>query len=454
MGIAGPLYYFYPTATFTSLINIQDIYANVYYFLHDVGRLILLFSCVSGIATVISILWSAATSLLKTKSGRKMLDYPQQQNETKTVMPRNKWHKATSMKALAFIFILLITGQFLVYVGPLTLQNVAFDIDGYNIVDGNRVNVTYRIRSGDYPMDVQILAMPLASKPMDKEIFVYYDDEYPVSLVPRPYWFGFVEHITVELQLRGYNGSIKVVNAEELEEGMRNNDSIVIMASGVFPDTVYNGNDSLVTNWLQSGGSLIWIGDVVGYYVGHRGKEVGPYEDNPGWEGQNQTLGFSLLKEYLNVNERIADTHSNFSDALDLRYSDALLGASVDEVEEHGGVVLGKTTSSNDKRTSIAYVPVGKGHLIVFGGGIGRTFSVTGEDVAAQDMAQILCSGFLFYKGNLTYTTLEFGKNELKKGNIVTFYGECESLKGVIIVAFSKNPYVRFFTRQILVIDG
>ena len=452
MGIGGPLYYFYPTAIFTSLINIQSIYANVYCFLHEAGTLILLFSCVLGIITVISILKSAVASLLRTKSRTRMFDYPQQRNKKKMSMSRNKWRSVTPMKVLAFTFVLLITGQLLVYVGPLTLQNVTFSIVGCNFVGVNSVDVQYRIRSGDYPTDVQILAMPLMCKPVDKEVLIYYDEDYPVSFVPQHCWFGFVEHITVELQLRGYNGSMRIVNAEELKQGMQNNDAIAIMASGVFPDTVYDGNESLVANWLQSGGSLIWVGDVVGYYVGHKGKELGAYEDSPGWEAQNQTLGFSLLNEYLSLNERLADMPSLFSDALDLRYSDALLGASVNEVNEHEGVVLGKTTSSKDERTSIAYVPVGKGHLILFGGGIGRTFSVTGEDVLAQDVAQIICSWFLFSTGNLRCTTLELGKNELRTENLnVTFYEEDENLKGVIVVAFSKNPYVRFFTREVLV---
>jgi len=455
MGIGGPLYVFYPTAIFTSLMNVQSIYATVYSFLHGIGAFLLLFSCISGIITVVSILKSAVASLLKTKSRTRMVGYSEQRDKKKVPTPRNGWHKTVSMKVLAFTFILLITGQFLVYVGPLTLQNVAFTIDGYNFVDENRVEVQYSIRSGDYPVDVQILAMPLAYRPVDKELFIYYDDEYPVSFVPRHFWFGFVEHLTVELQLKGYNGSVRIVDAEGLKTGMQNNDSIVIMASGVFPDTVYGGNESLVANWLHSGGSLVWIGDVLGYYVGHKGKDLGTDEDSPGWEAQNQTLGFSLLNKPLSANERMADTSSMFSNALNLRYSDALLGASVDEVQKHGGVVLGKTTSSDDKRTSIAYVPVGKGHLTLFGGSIGGAFSVFGEDVVAQDVAQILCSWFLFSTGNLTCTTIEFGRNELKTGRIsVASYGAGQNLEGVIIVAFSKNPYVRFFARQALINDS
>jgi len=165
-------------------------------------------------------------------------------------------------------------------------------------------------------------------------------------------------------------------------------------------------------------------------------------------------LGFALFNGTLKENERFAAVSSNFSEALDLRYPDAFVGASVSEVLKHGGLVLGKITVSEDVRTSIAYVLVGSGHLILFGGGVGRAFTATGEDVIAHDIAQILCSGFPFSTEIVAYNLHELDRNYEENGSISVTLPDGEDTTGVIVAAFSKSPYVRFFTRRFYPINN
>jgi len=459
IGLSGPLFFFYPLAIFTPFLSVETIYTNVYYFEHVGGWVILLISGVSGMVVLMLCLKDTMMLFLKAGSKSEMLDNTQRgkRGNGKHLSLKFKWHM-NPLRVLTLVLMVLIIGQFLAYSRLLMRQDVNFYVYSANGQDENDVKIEYRVKSGGYPIDIQIFVTPVTSMhqgTVDKEVFIYYDEDYPSSLVGRAGWIGLLDHIPVELELRGYNGSIKIVNATELKSTMQENyNSIVIIPSGVFPDTVHTKSESLVGSWLRSGGTLIWIGDMFAYFSGHKGNGVETFSEDNGCAAQNLTLGFILFNGTLKESERFATFSSNFSDALDLRYPDALVGASVSEIRKHKGVVLGKTTSSEDARTSIAYIPVGGGHLILFGGGVGRAFTATGEDVIAHDIAQILCSGFPFSTGIAAYNFHELDRNEEKNGSINMALPEGEYIKGVIVAAFSKSPYVRFFTRRFYPVNG
>lgn len=452
IGLSGPLFFLYSLAVFTPTLNVETIYANVYYFEHVGGWVVLLVSGVSGMVVLMLCLKDAMMVFLKAGSKAKILDNAQQRRRGNDKLLSLKFRLHTNpLKVLTLVFIVLITGQFLAHARLLKCQDVDFDVYSIN-EDENSIKIEYRVKSGGYPINIQIFATPVTSTPQgaaDKEVFIYYDEDYASSLVGRAGWIGLLDHIPVELELKGYNGSIKIVNATELKNVMQeNHNSIVIIPSGVFPDTVHTKNKTLVGSWLRLGGTLIWIGDRFAYFSGYKGKIVETFSESDSCAAQKLTLGFILFNGTLEENIRFAAVSSNFSSALDLRYPDALVGASVSEILKHDGAVLGKMTNSGDARTSIAYVPVGDGHLVLFGGGVGRAFTATGEDVIAHDIAQILCSGFPFSTRVAAYNLRELDRNEEEDGSINLALSEGEEIKGVMIVAFSRSPYVRFFTRR------
>jgi hypothetical protein len=263
-----------------------------------------------------------------------------------------------------------------------------------------------------------------------------------------------LDHAPVELRLRGYNGPIKVVDAEELRTIMETNyDSVIIIPSGVFPDTVHRPNRSLVGNWLRSGGTLIWMGDAFGYLSGRRDGSMELFSEDNYSKIQNRILGFELFHESSEV-ERYASISSSFSSALDLQYTDAFVGALVSNVLKFGGIVLGKITESENVRASITYLPVGSGHLILFGGGIARAFTANGEDVIAHDIAQILCSGFPFASGESAFNLHELDRDEVRQASLDVPLPQNQNVTGIMISAFSKSPYSRFFSRQFCPIGG
>lgn len=453
IGLSGLLFFFYPLAAFTHLLNIDAIYANVYFFEHSGGWVILVVSGILGAFTLILCLRDTLKSLLKTDHEIKTAHFPrQEQQENHSSSPlRFRSYALGSSRLLILVVAILMIGQTMVYTQPLIQQRPTLYVRSINASNVDHVKVDYSLTSGSFPVDMQVFTTPLTYSPnsfSNMEILIYYDKDYPSSFVSEAGWIGLLDHIPIELELGGYNGSVRIVNAVELQHRMqKGHEFTVIIPSGVLPDTLHAKNETSVGDWLRSGGTMIWIGDAFAYLSGQKGRVTEPFSAGNYSQIQNQVLGFTLFNETSKESERFAYEPSTFSEALDLRFPDALVGPYVSEVLKNGGLVFGRTTAQN-VRTSIAYVPVGSGSLILFGGGVGRAFTATGEDVVAHDIAQILCSGFPFSTAIAEYRTYELNRWEDKSASITVALPEDENVTGILVVGFSKSPYVRFFARQ------
>jgi Gpi18-like mannosyltransferase len=450
IGKTGPLFYFYPVAMYTRLIGVGSVYSSANFFKNGGGLIIVLVSGIVGVIALLSCLVDAFIYLFGHAKLHTSLEQPQnasQLNDGRVFLERRKWTVDPS-KVLTFVFVFLLIGQILAFAQPLVQQNVSFStVYVENLLD-NRVRIGYCVKSGSYPVNLQVFATSEMKETVEKTVFVYYDDAYPSSLVTKAGWTGILDHAPIELQLRGYKGAINIVNADELGRVMEQDyDSIIMIPSGVFPETVYAQNESIVHNWLEAGGTLIWMGDVFACLTGLRNGSLEHFLGTNFTQVQNQILGFAPIGEP-SGQSTFATIQSGFSNALDLQYPDASIGALVSEVVKSHGLVLGEITNSTDARTSISSIPVGNGHLLLFGGGIGTVFTSTGEDVIAHDIAQILCSGVLFSTGVYAFSSYELEKNEIKASSLDVSTPQDQNITGIIIVAFSKSPYDRYFTEQ------
>jgi Gpi18-like mannosyltransferase len=459
IGIGGLLFFFRPLAVFTSLISVNTVYSSISFF-ENYGWPILFTSGILGTIVIILCLEDTLRFLLKKENkSQTVIDHGEGKlKDNENLSLKIHWNSVNPSKILALVLVVLVLGQSLAFLLPLAQQNANFQIQNINFANGKSAVLNYTVKSAGYPLDIQVSATPSTSilhGAIDKEVFIYYDPDYPSSLVGDIGWMGLIDHIPVELNLRGYNGSVKIVDAEELRHVIEANpDSVVVIPAGVFPETVHANNVSLIGNWLQSGGVLVWVGDAFGYFSGYKGKVIQLFSENNFSEVQNQILGFTLFGNVSKEDERLATIPSDFSNALDLQYSDATKGAYVSEVLKHGGEILGKITSSEYPRTSIAYVPVGSGHLVLFGGGVGRIFTVTGEDAIAHDIAQILCSGFDFSSQTVSSRLYHLGRNEGESGSISVSLPQNQNITGIVIDVFSESPYDRYFLRQFLPISS
>ena len=111
------------------------------------------------------------------------------------------------------------------------------------------------------------LAIPTPTpKALDGNRVVYYDARYPATFAER-----YTGAIVPGLLSRGY----QVADADELQTYMeaRDEESCVVFAQDVVPDTVVDDptaptSNSLIREYMERGGRVVWIMDVPFFYVG------------------------------------------------------------------------------------------------------------------------------------------------------------------------------------------
>jgi hypothetical protein len=313
---------------------------------------------------------------------------------------------------------------------------------------------SFLVYTGKLPLQLSLVAAPIASLGKDRPVFIYYDAAYP-SLGNEPSgWIGIADHLPAELSLRGYSGPVQTVNATGLRRVLTQNfTSILVIPSGVFPSTVQNSTQGLVHDWLTSGGVLVWMGGPFGYYSGPAiDRILNPMTTNMSIasEPQQQILGYQFGTPALNGTIRIADLKTRFSSALNLTYSDVWTAPTLGALRLLGGVAIGHTQNSSDtSRSSISLIPVGLGRILIFGGPVGNLLTADGEDVIAHDIAQVLSLGDLAFTPQIQYSTFDLspGVSTLLSFT-ASFNLTSTSIQGLSLVAFSNYGYTNMFWRM------
>jgi len=99
-----------------------------------------------------------------------------------------------------------------------------------------------------------------------EEVYVYFDGRYPSNWI--------TEDGTIRLKSALAKRGLKIVDADQMAEIMRvNPKAAFIFTQDIAPETVFDpvrGN-YLVKEFLESGGSMVWLHDTPFYYVGHAG---------------------------------------------------------------------------------------------------------------------------------------------------------------------------------------
>jgi len=162
----------------------------------------------------------------------------------------------------------------IVLVGEVIVSTDSHDDFSSSIsVDGDRVDFELGSRN-NHVYEVLSLRNTLETP---ENVFIYYDkghisavDKADVSTGARALDENYyVQQLVHTLEVRGIN-TAKIVNAEALKELMSSDGKgkSVVMLSGSIPSTVYDGEeDSLILKWIESGGRLYWLGNVLGKYI-------------------------------------------------------------------------------------------------------------------------------------------------------------------------------------------
>lgn len=354
-------------------------------------------------------------------------------------------------KVLALFFILLFLAQLVLFTSSLN-GSPDFSIIKYGF-EGQSLKITYSMTSRLTSQDIGIFVMPLSSPLQDRDVYIYYDRRYPNSLVGRKEWLGIADHMFVQLKTRGYRGAVSTVDANRLQKLMSTKEkSVIIIPSGVFPDTVHNSSISLVHDWLEAGGILIWAGDLIGLYYGHLNEEwydLGSHVDEiQNWqENVQRILSYNVISSMPSDTNIIVTEDSVFSNALDLRYEDASRGPVLDELLANNGVVLGKVGAGDSGRTSVAFLPVGSGGVVLFAGTILPGLHTQGVTYVARDMAQILTSGFIDSSKRITTSVHHADKGKTMTDEISVSFTQEEDF---VFVAFSRLEFNPFYYRLVI----
>ena len=310
---------------------------------------------------------------------------------------------------------------------------------------------SFVVDTGHLPLQLSLVAAPVASLRADLPVFIYYDSTFPSLGNDARGWIGVLDHLPAELKLRGYTGQVQTVDAMGMRQLMLQDlVSVIIVPSGVFPSTVQNATVGLVASWLRTGGVLVWMGGPFGFYSNPMTKNLDPLTTNMSIAitSQQNILGYRLTEPPLNGTSRIATINTRFSSALNLTYSDAWVAPTARLIRSLGGMTIGHLQSSSDtSRSSLSIVPVGLGKIILFGGPVTNLLTADGEDVIAHDAAQVLSLGDLMTNTDVEFATFSIPAAESISLSFAAAFNVTSVPAGVVILGFSDYSFSRLFWR-------
>ncbi len=210
-------------------------------------------------------------------------------------------------------------------------------------------------------------------------LYDFYEANYPLGHSNVIDWYGVPQHLESVAAFRGLELPVTTVNATQTAQLLSAPPvpgEVLVLASGVLPHTIYGGPGNLLLSWLRAGGTALWIGSPIGYFVGYPTHPTSCADpSNPGAAGVTAFLNASLLAggsgsstppcpgamdaAYLNS--------STFSAALGLGfpYSLPMDDLNTSALTMENGTVLGNLRLGT---TNVGAVPEGRGRLIYFGG--------------------------------------------------------------------------------------
>lgn len=365
-------------------------------------------------------------------------------------MALNKWQYVP-----AAILILLLISEVAWYTpittpnkDPFKILSVAYQPEGTE----DAVNLTYQINPS-LLLDTTVVVTPVTEIPQDLPVYVFYDMDYPTVATDWIFSAILQGHLDAQLRLRGYLNKARLANATELASMMlKKEPAILIMASGGFPSNIFSKSVDLVKPWVDSGGILIWFGFYIGYYSLDKGlkKEDITYDmpQNPQDNG-SKMLGLDGLFEYTDKNPEVAINPSPVSNALDVTYDLILQAPLLNMVWAKGGSVLGKIGGPTPLRLrpSVSMIPIGHGKIIIFGFFLMQSLAMDGPELAAWDIAQILCSGIVQMNSSSTswYESYHLSAGESTIGTSNLTVGQ--EVAGFVVFEYTsrKSDMVLFY---------
>jgi len=217
--------------------------------------------------------------------------------------------------------------------------------------------------SSNFAAHLQLTGLGFPGSARTPTIDYYFDARYPVENSTMANWYGLPQHFLSLASARHWSITIDRMGAQSLANLLARPppaDTILLLASGVLPSTVYSGSRNLLLPWIQAGGTVVWVGAPIGAYTGDPVDPLEPpnqAQPIPGGEGQ------FLNSTWLAPGATVLSTPSPIATGLDVDYPYGLSAGllNISQVERIGGQVLG---FEQDGATNLARIPIGRGTLV------------------------------------------------------------------------------------------
>lgn len=288
----------------------------------------------------------------------------------------------------------------------------------FSAANGTGITGSFTISATIASVSAHVALLPGTAGARPNAVFVFYDSGYPVRLASASDVLGLGTRVSYYLSNVRPSIPVSFVDAGILPQVLEANPhaELVIFGYALIPDNVFSANTTLLRSWLDGGGTLVWAGGPIGYFEGHSTSAGFVFQDL-GWSGQTDLLGFPLEDAIGNPATNSSGPLLSFAEtplarAIGIGYQGTADGANVSEVEAHGGTDLGydsAPSSAEAPRTSLAYVPVGKGGLYYFGGalwGTGTGVVPDGDVILSGDIALLAATGYVPEAGTATSVTV------------------------------------------------
>lgn len=228
-----------------------------------------------------------------------------------------------------------------------------------------------------------------------------------------------VSRVQQTLSALGLTQPIQVENASGVLGVLANSPHaiLLLLECGVVPISPLDPSDLALRDWIAGGGTLVWAGGPLGFF--NQVVTSPTYGlQTPGWAGQTELVGFPIANIVPGPPgiptawpEATAGTvPSERATALGLSYAGVPYGANASEVSAHGGVNLGwNATVGSASRMSLAYIPVGAGGVLYFGGALWAFAGPSVPDAGADlgyDLSILLALGLAYLAGPVVSTSV------------------------------------------------
>lgn len=238
--------------------------------------------------------------------------------------------------------------------------------------------------------DYDVVVSDNGSHSAVERLYVYHDESYASDYSDVEVAVGakaldqsyYVDQIAPTLRYRGVE-DVEVLDADSLREALLSDISAgtcssagLLVLSGAFPDTVYTGHvDDPVLQWTSAGGSLYWLGNLIG-------KQYATADGLVPVEGYQQLLFGAECLNTGDAEKAYSEVDNGYCHALSITNNSVRYGVDCSRIADRASLAIG---FQEDGYASIALVQYGSGMICVVAGDY--------SNMQRADLAQVIASG-------------------------------------------------------------